>query len=181
MQMDHYTISFTILIFLKINLSGSEYQDLDKSNLGRLPSFGQFTSFRNFISDVVKFILTPCWIKSYLPQAAFDADIDESCFERFWLRLNTIKSRTPCAKIFDDECLIVRYLFGQYTFIMLYLNMWLHWIGLFLRNTNYSIIGASQKQAHDLYRFSHTVWVIQYDVYSMTFTISTVRSIMKTL
>ena len=83
MQMDHYTISFTILIFLKINLSGSEYQDLDKSNLGRLPSFGQFTSFRNFISDVVKFILTPCWIKSYLPQAAFDADIDESCFERF--------------------------------------------------------------------------------------------------
>ena len=83
MQMDHYTISFTILIFLKINLSGSEYQDLDKSNLGRLPSFGQFTSFRNFISDVVKFILTPCWIKSYLPQAAFDADIDESCSERF--------------------------------------------------------------------------------------------------
>ena len=83
MQMDHYTISFTILIFLKINLSGSEYQDLDKSNLARLPSFGQFTSFRNFISEVVKFILTPCWIKSYLPQAAFDADIDESCFERF--------------------------------------------------------------------------------------------------
>ena len=86
MQMDHYTISFTILIF---NLSGSEYQDLDKSNLGMLPSFGQFTSFRNFISDVVKFILTPCWIKSYLPQAASDADIGESYSERFWLRLNT--------------------------------------------------------------------------------------------
>ena len=48
---------------------------LDESNLflGRLPSFGQFTSFRNFISDVGKNNpdLTPCRIKSFLPQGEF--------------------------------------------------------------------------------------------------------------
>ena len=49
--------------------------------------------------------------------------------------------------------------------------MWLHWIGLFLRNTNYSIIGVSQKQAYDSYTLSHTVWLILYGLYSMMYTV----------
>ena len=77
--MDHYTISFTILFFIKLTCPVVSDKIWTKVTLGRLPSFGQFTSFRNFISDVVNFILTPCWIKSYLPQAASDTDIGESC------------------------------------------------------------------------------------------------------
>lgn len=97
-----------------------------------------------------------------MPQAASDAEIGESCYERFWLRLKTNKSRTPCAKIFDDECLIVSYLFGQCIFIFLYLNMWLHWIGLFLRNTN----DAVNRMTYSVMTYTSVYQVIQYDVYN---------------
>ena len=153
MQMDHYTISFTILFFYKINVSGSDSLLVStkiwtKVTLGRLPSFGQFTSFRNFISDVVNFILTPCWIKSYLPQAASDTDIGESCWK-------TTKSRTPYAKIFDDEWLIVWYLPIR--------TMYIHVMKLKYVVSLSRLVFQIHKQyckPYDLWGMSHTKWLI---------------------